>query len=134
MRIGERKKRFIFTEINVTPFVDVMLVLLVIFMVTAPLVQQSLNLSLPETAAVPSSPPQDPFVVKINPEGLVFLGSQNIPLKDLQEKLKAVFETKKDRAVYVHADKSVPYQKVAEALAEIQSAGGKNIHLGAIAR
>ena len=129
-----QKRRFVFSEINVTPFVDVMLVLLVIFMAAAPMAQQSLQLALPATKAVPSAPPQDPLVLKISAKGDFLLGDQKLPLPELQKKLKAIFQTQKDRPAHIYADKALPYQKIAEALAAIQAAGGVNIHLAAVAQ
>lgn len=123
-----------FSEINVTPFVDVMLVLLIIFMVTAPLIQQSLTLSLPETKAVPSKTSRDPFILKINKNKKIYIGSAIIPFADVQGKLKALFEVREDKSIYVQADKSVPYEIVAKTLAEIQASGLRDIHLVTIAK
>ena len=132
----QSKSRYsVFSEINVTPFVDVMLVLLIIFMVTAPMLQQSLNLSVPETKTVPSSKiSKDPFILKIDRDKKVYIGSVSIPLKNISNKLKAIFEAREDKAIYLKADKSVPYEIVAQALAEIQASGLKDIHLITIAK
>ena len=126
----EKKSRYSgFSEINVTPFVDVMLVLLVIFMVTAPMLQQSLNLTVPSTKALSSPIPKDPFVLKIKKNQKIYIGSKVIPLKDMQTRLKALFKVREHKAVYVEADTSVPYGIVAETLAEIQAIGSLSIHL-----
>ena len=124
----------VFSEINVTPFVDVMLVLLIIFMVTAPMLRQSLNLSVPETAAVPSTIPKNPFLLKIRKNKKIYIGSAAVPLKDIQSKLKAIFKTRKNKEIYVEVDKSVPYEIVAKTLAEIQAGGLTEIHLVTLAK
>ena len=124
-----RQNRTMLSEINVTPFVDVMLVLLVIFMVTAPMLQQSIDLSLPETRALTASPSDNPFILKIKKNKTISIGSRIIPLKKLSSKLKAVFKTKSRRGIYVQADKSLPYGFVAKVLGEIQSAGIVHINL-----
>ena len=131
----QSKSRYsVFSEINVTPFVDVMLVLLIIFMVTAPMLQQSLNLSLPETKAIPSKMSKNPFILKINRNKKIYIGSAVIPLKNISNKLKAIFEARQDKTIYIKADKSVPYEVVAQTLAEIQASGLKDIHLITIAK
>ena len=131
----QSKSRYsVFSEINVTPFVDVMLVLLIIFMVTAPMLQQSLNLSLPETKAIPAKMSKNPFTLKINRNKKIYIGSEAIPLKNISNKLKAIFEARQDKTIYIKADKSVPYEVVAQTLAEIQASGLKDIHLITIAK
>ena len=122
------------SEINVTPFVDVMLVLLVIFMVTAPMLQQSIDLSLPETRALSAPPSGNPFILQIKKNKAISIGSQTIPLKNLSSKLRAVFKTKSRRGIYVQADKSLPYGFVARVLGEIQSAGIVHINLVTVAK
>ena len=124
----------VFSEINVTPFVDVMLVLLIIFMVTAPMLRQSLDLSVPETTTVPSIIPKDPFLLKIRKNKKIYIGSVAIPLKDIQNKLKAIFKTRENKEIYVEVDKSVPYEIVAKTLAEIQASGLRGIHLVTLAK
>ena len=129
------KSRYsVFSEINITPFVDVMLVLLIIFMVTAPMLRQSLNLSVPETTTVPSTIPKDPFLLKIRKNKKIYIGSVAFPLKDIQGKLKSIFKTRKNKEIYVEVDKSVPYEIVAKTLAEIQAGGLREIHLVTIAK
>ncbi len=124
-----RKRRSAMSEINVTPFVDVMLVLLIIFMVTAPLMQQGLEVDLPETANSGVETTDEPFVLVIQKNRKIFAGDAQIAMKDLQSKLKAIFETRKNKQVYLQADKSVDYGLVAETMGEIRAAGITNIGL-----
>ena len=132
----QSKSRYsVFSEINVTPFVDVMLVLLIIFMVTAPMLQQSLNLSVPETKTVSSSKiSKNPFILKIDKDKRIYIGSVPIPIENISSKLKAIFEVRENKTIYIKADKSVPYEIVAQTLAEIQASGLKDIHLITIAK
>ena len=123
------KSRVVLSEINVTPFVDVMLVLLIIFMVTAPMLQQGIGLSLPETRSSGAPPPGDPFILQIRKNKKIYIGSQSVPLKTLSSKLKAIFKNKPNRGVYVQADKSLPYGFVARILGEIQAGGIVHINL-----
>ncbi|MCY4512150.1 MAG: biopolymer transporter ExbD [Bdellovibrionales bacterium] len=123
------KSRLVLSEINVTPFVDVMLVLLVIFMVTAPMLQQGIDLSLPEARSSGTPPPGDPFILKIKKNKKIYLGSQVVPLKTLSPKLAAIFKNKPHRGIYVQADKSLPYGFVARTLGEIKASGIIHINL-----
>ena len=117
------------SEINVTPLVDVMLVLLIIFMVTAPMMQQGIEVDLPETASsgVPSN--EEPFILVVKRGGGVYAGSARIPLGQLRGKLKAIFETRKNKQIYIQADKKVDYGVVAEVLGEAKAAGISGIGL-----
>ncbi len=118
-----KSRRRVLHEINVTPFVDVMLVLLIIFMVTAPILQQGLDIELPETAGAGIAVPEDPFILVIKKNREIFIGSARIPLSEVGQKTLAVLKSRKDRQVYIQADKSVEYGVVAEALADLRSAG-----------
>lgn len=112
------------SHINVTPFVDVMLVLLVIFMVTAPILQQGVNVELPAVEAGPLvSDTEEQLVVAIDGEGSVHLNDTPLDLVALGEKLTAIVELRADRTVYLRADKDVVYGKVVAVMAAIRSAG-----------
>ncbi len=115
--------RMVLSEINVTPLVDVMLVLLIIFMVTAPMMQQGLEVQLPETAnsGVPTS--EEPFILVIKKDGALFAGTARVDMNALGGKLKAIFATRKDKQIYIQADRQVDYGTVAEAMGEIRAAG-----------
>ncbi len=112
------------SQINVTPFVDVMLVLLVIFMVTAPILQQGVNVELPAVEAGPLvSDTQEQLVVAIDGEGRVHLNDTPLDLVALGKKLTAIVKLRADRTVYLRADKDVAYGKVVAVMAAIRSAG-----------
>lgn len=119
----------VMSEINVTPFVDVMLVLLIIFMVTTPLMQQGLEVNLPKTAASGVELREDPFVLVINASGKTKVGDIEIGLEQMKDKLKAIFETRKNKQIYIQADTKVDYGVVAATMAEIRAAGIFNINL-----
>ena len=117
------------SEINVTPLVDVMLVLLIIFMVTAPMMQQGIDIDLPETAASGIEASDEPFVLTIQSNNKLYIAKEEVQLKGLRKKLKAIFASRKNKQVYLKADKAVNYEMVAKALAEIRGAGIYNIGL-----
>ena len=110
-------------QINVTPLVDVMLVLLVIFMVTAPIIQQGVSVELPKTRAAPLAGMEDPLVVGIAKNGAVYLNDTAIALDDLRGKLVAVNQAKPDHQVFLRADRTVPYGDVVRVIAAIKEAG-----------
>jgi biopolymer transport protein TolR len=111
------------SDINVTPFVDVMLVLLVIFMVTAPMMMQGVDVALPEATTKPLATQKDNLVVTINKELQVHINDYAVEKDFLRDKLSKILENRKDREVYFRADKSVPYGVVVQVMAEIKAAG-----------
>jgi len=111
------------SEINVTPLVDVMLVLLVVFIVTAPLLSQSLEVKLPKTAAVETRMDTKQQVVAINAEGQITLESVVLSDEDLAQRLADSAEGRDDFELHVHADEAVPYGRVAQVMAIAQHAG-----------
>ncbi|MEM7647062.1 MAG: biopolymer transporter ExbD [Pseudomonadota bacterium] len=129
MGMGTSNNRSSMSEINVTPLVDVMLVLLIIFMVTAPMMQQGIDIDLPETAASGIETNDDPFVLAIQNNNKLYVAKEEVALKGLRKKLKAIFATRKNKQIYLKADKNVNYELVAKALAEIRAAGIYNIGL-----
>src|SRR5262245_5651229 len=110
-------------QINVTPLVDVMLVLLVIFMVTAPIIQQGVSVDLPKTRAAGLASQEDPLVVGLTKDGKVFVNDNPIALADLRAKLVAIAEASPDRPLLLRADRSVPYGDVVAVIAAIKEAG-----------
>jgi biopolymer transport protein TolR len=116
--------RTVLSEINVTPLVDVMLVLLIIFMVTAPMMQQGLDVELPQTrdSGVPTTS-EDPFVLVIKKDKSLHAGQAQLSMANLKSKLAAIFATRHNKQIYVQADRAVDYGTVAEAMAEIRAAG-----------
>ncbi len=123
------KNGILLSEINVTPFVDVMLVLLIIFMITAPMLQQGMDISLPKTKAVGAKISNEPFILKIKKDQKIYIGDRSVDLNGLSEKLKALFEYKQEKAIYLQADESIPYGIVAKTLGEIKSSGIGNVSL-----
>lgn len=118
-----RGSRTVLSEINVTPLVDVMLVLLIIFMVTAPMMQQGLEVELPETSNSGVATSDEPFILEIRKDKSLFVGSTQLDLSNLKPKLRAIFSTRKNKQLYIRADRSVDYGTVAEAMGEIRAAG-----------
>lgn len=111
------------SEINVTPFVDVMLVLLIIFMVTAPMLVQGVDVNLPRTAAVPLEKKVDHLVVSVRQDGQVYLNEQAVGVDYLTRKLELILVDMGARDVYLRADKAVPYGRVVDIMARIKKAG-----------
>lgn len=129
MSSPSRGSRTVLSEINVTPFVDVMLVLLIIFMVTAPMMQQGLDIELPETASTGVATNDEPFILVIRKNKKIFAGEAEMSITNLGEKLKAIFSTRKNKQIYIQADKAVDYGFVAEAIGEVRAAGIYSIGL-----
>jgi len=117
------KHRELMSDINVTPFVDVMLVLLIIFMVTAPMMVEGLNVDLPEATAKPLDSEKEHLVITIDKNNLVYINDFKVAVDFLGEKLNKMLQGRSDREVYLKADKNIPYGIVVQVMAEIKNAG-----------
>ncbi len=126
-RRGRRIK--LMSEINVTPFVDVMLVLLIIFMVAAPLLTVGVPIDLPETQAKALNSETQPITVSVNQEGQIFLQETEIPIDEVVPKLQAIAQTGYDERIYVRGDRAADYGTVMRVMARISSAGYRNLGL-----
>ncbi|MCX8011894.1 MAG: protein TolR [Desulfobacterota bacterium] len=111
------------SEINVTPFVDVMLVLLVIFMVTAPMMQSGFNVDLPQVKSTTIHTKEQPLIVTISKDKKITILNYEVTLDRLKTKLEFISQTRADKEIYLKADKTVPYGFVMEVMAEIKDAG-----------
>ena len=120
------------SQINVTPLVDVMLVLLVIFMVTAPIIQQGVQVNLPQAQAGAIAGQEEMLVVSINRSGKIYLNDNVMTLEELGQKLRAIRQLQPDKEVYLRADQEVKYGTVIKTIAEIKQAG--IVKLGMVTR
>lgn len=111
------------SQINVTPLVDVMLVLLVIFMVTTPILQQGVGVELPRVEAEPMAGQEDQLVVAVSREGEVYLNAAELEIEALQTTLAAAVRNRPDQTVYLRADRNVMYGRVVEVMAAVRQAG-----------
>ncbi len=117
------------SEINVTPMVDVMLVLLIIFMVAAPMLTVGVPLDLPQTQAQAVSQDHQPLVISINNQGQVFLQETEIPVNEIVPKLMAIAKAGYDERIFVRGDKSVDYGTVMQVMGRLSGAGFKRVAL-----
>ena len=115
--------RELMSDINVTPFVDIMLVLLIIFMVTAPMMIEGLNVDLPEATAKPLDSEKEHLVITIDENQQVYINDFKVAVDFLGEKLNKMLQGRSDREVYLKADKNITYGIVVQAMAEIKNAG-----------
>ncbi len=131
MNLGPRgkhgRRRPPMSEINVTPFVDVMLVLLIIFMVTAPLIQQGIDVQLPKTQSQGLKSNDEALVVTVKKDGKLFVQRAEVPIKELEDKLKSIFAARANKEVFLRADGRVAYGTVAKALGSLRRAGASRI-------
>ena len=123
MSFSALRRRRPTSEINVTPFVDVMLVLLVISMVTAPLLYQGVDVNLPETNTQPLRLQNEPLVLSVQKNGDVSIGRKTIALDELKPKLEALFESRDSTELFLRADREAPYGLVVRAIAAARQAG-----------
>jgi biopolymer transport protein TolR len=116
-------------DINVTPFVDVMLVLLIIFMVAAPLMIAGVPVNMPQSAAARQNPPQKPMVISISVEQGIYIRDEAVTRERLVPRLAELRQAEGDAVAYVRADKAIPYGEVMAVLGEVASAGYSRISL-----
>ena len=126
---GRRRSYRPMSDINVTPFVDVMLVLLVVFMVTAPLMTVAVPLDLPKTEARSVTQDKEPLVVSIDQKGDVFIQDRPSDLENLVGSLKAISGVNPDARIFVRGDKGVPYGRIMEVMGTISAAGFNKVAL-----
>ena len=131
MNVGNKrhKKRARMSDINVTPMVDVMLVLLIIFMVTAPMITAGINVDLPETNAKPSRSDAKPLEITMDSTGKIYIAQTKLQKGELAEKLASLYKENPDRLIYLRGDKKLDYGRFAEVMGEVSSAGFKKITL-----
>jgi biopolymer transport protein TolR len=111
------------SDINVTPLVDVMLVLLIIFMVTAPMMMQGVEVNLPQTTTRPIKTREDPLILTVNKKGEIYLEKYRIKLDGLEEKIKKIFRNRRDKEILLRADKEVPYGFIIKVISRVKRAG-----------
>lgn len=126
---GARGRYRPLSEINVTPMVDVMLVLLVIFMVTAPLMTSGVDVDLPKTDAKPLNQDAEPITVSINAKGEIYLGDSEVMLPELVTKLQAMAQNNPDRRIFVRGDKAINYGLVVQVMGTITQGGFTKVAL-----
>jgi biopolymer transport protein TolR len=128
-RITRRRRRPRMSEINVTPFVDVMLVLLIVFMVTAPLLTVGVTVDLPEARSSPLPGQDEPLTVSVTRDGTVFLQESEIALADLGPRLLAITERRPETRIFVRGDRVIDYGRVMEVVGAIHTAGFNRVAL-----
>ncbi len=129
IKFKRNQKRQLISEINITPFVDVMLVLLVVFMVTAPMMISGININLPQTVAAPLSGNDEPLTITVTDKGIVYLHDVAIETIELVPKLIAITKEKKDSRILVRGDKNANYGAIMSVVGAINEAGYNHISL-----
>ncbi len=127
--LGRRHNAHAFSDINVTPMVDVMLVLLVVFMITAPLLTVGVPVDLPRTAASRVVGQDEPLVISVDAENKLFLQDTEITLAQLAPRLKAITENKRDTRIFLRADRTIAYGQVMEVMGTLNLAGFNRVAL-----
>jgi biopolymer transport protein TolR len=120
---SQRNAHRMLSEINVTPFVDVMLVLLVIFMVTAPMMQAGFEVDLPQVKAATLAAKEQPLILSISKDKKIKIQTFEVTLDRLEPKLKLIYESRSDKEIYLKADKAIPYGFVTAVMAAVREAG-----------
>ena len=123
MAMGPTRRGTLMSDINVTPLVDVMLVLLIIFMVTAPLLQEQIPVQLPKAKGDLGPQGDKSVTLTINKDGKLYLGDKEVTLAELEDSLKKIFQRRDDKTIYLYADQGVPYGTVVQAMSVMQPLG-----------
>lgn len=121
------KEERLLSEINVTPLVDVMLVLLIIFMVTAPMLQKGIDVDLPKVAAKDIPTKEEKLVLTITKKRKIFINEHAVEISKLRQKLEKIFENRTDKELFLRADEKVPYGFVMKTMSEIKEGGIEKI-------
>ncbi len=126
MNIGDNNSQLL-SEINMTPFIDVMLVLLIIFMVTAPMMTQGVDVSLPKANSQSLTTDEEPLILSIDKSSKIFIDDYEVSYGYLKEKISRILKKKPDRKVFLKADKSISYGLVVKVMSEVKNAGVENL-------
>ena len=129
---GQRRRRSAYrpmSEINVTPFVDVMLVLLIVFMITAPLLTVGVPVDLPKTKAQPLSQPEEPLVISVDAGGEIYIQETSVPLESLVPRLMAITQNNADTRIYLRGDQSIAYGRMMQVMGQVNAAGFRRVAL-----
>lgn len=134
MSLRKAKKHRLVAEINVVPYIDVMLVLLIVFMITAPLLMQGVKVELPEASASPMDKDEEPLIVSIQANGSLYINlgkdeKRAVTIEVIKEQVATVLRSKPQTAVLVWGDRNVPYGQVVSLMADLQSAGAESVGL-----
>ena len=128
-RRSRRRRATVMAEINVTPMVDVMLVLLIVFMVAAPLLTVGVPIDLPQTQAKSMEQDKEPLTLSVNDKGLVFLQNTEIKLDEIVPKLKAIAKNGAEERIYVRGDRKVDYGTIMKVMGRLSAAGYRRVAL-----
>lgn len=128
-RRNRRGRRAVMSEINVTPFVDVMLVLLIIFMVTAPMLTAGVNVDLPETSAASLPGDDEPLTISVSNNGKIYIQETAVEMSELTSKLNAIAKAKKETRIFVRGDKTVDYGRMMQVVSAINEGGFSKVGL-----
>ncbi len=129
MMTGPKHSKGVLSEINIIPLVDVMLVLLIVFMIAAPMMQQGLPINLPKVTAKPLPSKEDVQVITITKNQVLILNNRTIDVKDLKAAMQLLFTNKADKEIFLKADSSVPYGFVVSCMGIIREAGVEKVNI-----
>jgi len=121
--VSGQQQRTMLAEINVTPLVDVMLVLLIIFMITAPMLKEGMDVNLPVASGTPQAEQEEQLILTLTKQGAIYLNQTAYTLEALRPKLQALYQARPDRPVFLRADTEVPYGSVVQVMDEVKKAG-----------